>query len=127
MTPYGAMQQRILLVEDESITRANIADLLKANGYDVAEARDGAQAVELLTERSFDLIITDLVMPQMNGFKLIARVRSFDRALPVILITAFLSTQSGEAILGGSAEFIGKPIDPGVLLTAVNRLVSRGD
>jgi DNA-binding response OmpR family regulator len=115
--------ERILLVEDESITRKNLADCLRDAGYDVDEARDGAQAVALFENRHFDLVITDLVMPQLNGFKLIARVRSISRQTPIILITAYLSTHSGKALLQGEAELIGKPIDADLLLAAVRHLL----
>ena len=118
------MAGKILLVEDDVITRATIADLLRSAGYEVTEASDGAQAIELFATQSFDLIITDLVMPHINGFKLIARVRSVSRDTPAVLITAFLSAASGKAILGGSAEFVGKPIEPAVLLATVKHLVS---
>jgi DNA-binding NtrC family response regulator len=114
---------RVLVVEDESITRTSMCDLLRTQGYEVEEARDGAQAVELFENQRFDLVITDLVMPQLNGFKLIARVHSISPATPVILITAYLSKDSGKAILQGSAEFIGKPIDSDALLAAVKHLL----
>ncbi|MGH7826942.1 MAG: response regulator [Candidatus Binatia bacterium] len=115
--------ENILLVEDESITRANIADTLRVDGYQVTEAGDGAQAVELFENQRFDLIITDLVMPQMNGFKLIQSVRSISPETPVILVTAYLSMHSAKTILQGSAEFIGKPVDPEVLLATVRQLL----
>jgi DNA-binding response OmpR family regulator len=115
--------QRILLVEDESITRKSLADFLRAEGYDVYEASDGARAVELFENRHFDLVITDLVMPQLNGFKLIAKVHSISRRTPIILITAYLSAQSGKALLQGEAELIGKPIEPDLLLAAVQHLL----
>lgn len=117
------MAEKILLVEDESITRASLADLLRQEGYEVEEARDGAQGVEVFEKRRFDLVITDLVMPQLNGFKLIARVQSISPHTPIILITAYLSTISGKAILQGSAEFIGKPIEPDIVLATVRHLL----
>ncbi|MGH7825212.1 MAG: response regulator [Candidatus Binatia bacterium] len=114
---------RILLVEDESITRASIADFLRKEGFDVDEARDGAQAMEFFEKRHFDVVITDFVMPQLNGLKLIARVHSMSPGTPIILITAYLSRDSGKAILQETAEFIGKPIEPNVLLATVHDLL----
>jgi CheY-like chemotaxis protein len=115
--------EKILLVEDESITRASLADLLRKESYDVEEARNGAEASDLFEMRRFDLVVTDLVMPEMNGFKLIARVRSKSPETPVILITAYLSPQSGKAVLQGQAELITKPIEPDVLLSTVKHLL----
>jgi CheY-like chemotaxis protein len=117
------MAARILLVEDESIIRMNLADVLRGEGYEVEEARDGSQAVQLFVSQHFDLVVTDLVMPQLDGFKLIARVRSMSPGIPVILITAYLSRQAGKAILEGSSEFLAKPIQPDELITAVKHLL----
>jgi CheY-like chemotaxis protein len=117
------MEAKILLVEDESIARANIADVLRGEGYEVEEARDGAQAVKLFGAQRFDLVITDLVIPQLDGFKLIARVRSMSPGIPVILITAYLSKEVGKALLEGSSEFIPKPIQTDMLRTSVKHLL----
>jgi CheY-like chemotaxis protein len=114
----------ILLVEDESITRANIADVLRSDGYAVDEAGDGAQAVELFAKRQFDLIVTDFVMPRMDGLRLISRVHSTSPHTPVILVTAYLSTIPGKAILQKTAEIIGKPVEPDVLLGTIKNLLS---
>lgn len=118
------MGEKILLVEDESITRASIADHLRSDGYEVAEAPDGAEAAELFGSRHFDLVITDLVMPKMNGFKLITAVHSMSPHTPIVLITAYLSLVSGKAILGGLAELVAKPIDSDVLLTTVKHFLT---
>jgi CheY-like chemotaxis protein len=115
----------ILLVEDESITRANIADVLRSGGYKVNEAGDGAQAVELFAQRQFDLIVTDFVMPRMDGLKLISKVHSTSPHTPVILVTAYLSTLMGKAILQKTAEIIGKPVEPSVLLGTVKNLLTQ--
>jgi CheY-like chemotaxis protein len=115
--------EKILLVEDESITRASLADLLRKESYDIEEARDGAEASELFEKQRFDLVITDLVMPQLNGFKLIASVRSKSPKTPVILITAYLSPDSGKAVVQGQAELITKPIEPDILLSTVKHLL----
>jgi CheY-like chemotaxis protein len=115
----------ILLVEDESITRASIADVLRSDGYEVNEAGDGAQAVELFARRQFDLIVTDFVMPRMDGLKLISRVHSTSPHTPVILVTAYLSAVMGKAILQKTAEILGKPVEPNVLLGTVKNLLGR--
>jgi CheY-like chemotaxis protein len=118
---------RILLVEDESITRAYLADILRNDGYEVHEAQNGAEALELFESQHFDLVITDLVMPQLNGFKLTARVRSVSPRTPIILVTAYLSDHAGKTIVEGEAEFIGKPIEPEVLLATIHHLLYSDD
>jgi DNA-binding response OmpR family regulator len=117
--------KRILLVEDESTTRAYIADLLRTEGYEVDEARDGAQGLELFARRQFDLVISDFIMPKIDGLKLISRVHAMSPHTPIILITAYLSTMAGKAILQKTAELIGKPVEPYVLLGTVKNLLAQ--
>jgi CheY-like chemotaxis protein len=65
----------ILLVEDEAISRYALAQILRSRGQEVMEAKDGIEALALLDEHTFDLIITDLVMPGLDGFGLVFRIR----------------------------------------------------
>jgi CheY-like chemotaxis protein len=117
------MSRRVLLVEDETITRAHLTDILRSDGYEVTEARDGAEGLALFENEPFDVVITDLVMPQLNGFKLTARVRSLSPGTPVILVTAYVSGQAGRVIVEGEAEFLGKPIEPDILLATLKHLL----
>src|SRR6266545_5279975 len=66
----------ILLVEDEAITRNAFADALRREGHQVVQAADGVQALSLVDNCRVDLVITDLVMPRLNGFELIGQIRS---------------------------------------------------
>ena len=113
----------ILLVEDEIITRNAFADALQREGHDVLQAADGVQALSLLDKCHVDLIITDLVMPKLNGFELIGQIRSKWPHVPILLISAYLSQEGGRIISGETAEFMHKPIDPPDLIAAVQRLL----
>lgn len=120
----NTMTARILIVEDESITRANIAEFLRKEGYDVDEARDGAQAVDLCDIRRFDLVITDFLMPaHLNGLELVGRIRLIFPQVPVILVSAYLSSTMAKALLQRPAEFVAKPIELDVLLATVKHLL----
>jgi CheY-like chemotaxis protein len=112
----------ILLVEDEAITRNAFADALRREGQQVVEAADGMQALSFLDEWHFDLVITDLVMPRLNGFELVAQIRSKWPRMPILLISAYISQEGGKIISDGSAEFMHKPIDPPNLIATVQRL-----
>jgi CheY-like chemotaxis protein len=79
------MGGRILVVEDEHVTRTNICDFLRQEGYQVNEAPDGAQALEMVKKGRFDLIISDFVLPKLNGLNLVEHVHSFSPKVPVIL------------------------------------------
>ena len=113
----------ILLVEDEPITRNAFADALRMEGEEVIQAADGIQALSLLDKSHVDLVITDLVMPKLTGFDLVGQIRSKWPHIPLLLISAFMSQESGRIISGGTAEFMHKPIDPPDLIAAVQRLV----
>ncbi len=88
-TKLAQRQRRILFSEDSGITRAMVARTLRILGYDVREAEDGAQALEHLEKESFDLILTDIDMPNVNGLELVERVRAQERwrNLPIVMLT----------------------------------------
>ena len=104
----------ILLVENDTISRNAFARLLRAQGHQVVEVTDGQEALELLPKDNFDLVIADLVMPRVNGFELAAQIRRHWPIMPILLMSAYLSQDGAKIISGGVAEFIQKPIDPGV-------------
>jgi CheY-like chemotaxis protein len=114
----------ILLVENDSVNRYALARILRNEGHEVIEAADGDEALDLLEKSRFDLVITDLVMPKLNGFELVAQIRSKRFQVPIILISAFLSEEGGKIISGGNAEFMQKPVDPANLMAAVRRLLT---
>jgi two-component system, cell cycle sensor histidine kinase and response regulator CckA len=113
----------ILLVEDEAITRTAFADALRREGQEVIEAADGVQALSLLDNSDVDLVITDLVMPKLNGFHLIAVIRAKWPHIPILFISAYMSQDAGKIISSECTEFMHKPIDPFDLIAAVQRLV----
>jgi CheY-like chemotaxis protein len=116
------MAASVLVVEDDRWGRKIISDILRRDGYDVVEAVDGAQAIELLERRSFDLIISDVVMPNMDGLKLLEHIRRVSRT-PVILMSGYLFNESGKNSLLDKAEFLQKPFDFNVLRSMARRLL----
>jgi CheY-like chemotaxis protein len=113
----------ILLVEDEAEARNAFAQILRNQGYVVMEAADGLEALNLLEQRHFDLVITDILMPNLNGFALVARIRVKWPNIPIVLTSAYLSQEAAKTMLNGSVDFIPKPIDPDVLMATVQRLL----
>jgi CheY-like chemotaxis protein len=112
----------ILLVEDEAITRNAFADALRNESHEVIQAADGDQALFLLCKYHVDLIITDVVMPRLNGFDLIGKIRAVCPDVPILIISAYAS-QYSEKIPDKKAKFLKKPIDPPELIAAVQRLL----
>jgi PleD family two-component response regulator len=72
----GLMPEKILIVEDEYLSRINMCKYLAGAGYELREAANGAEALELLTRETFNLVITDFVMPLMDGLRLIELIRA---------------------------------------------------
>ena len=80
--------KRILIADDEPLTRKNIAGCLGDLGYEVHSASDGAEAVKLFNSSQFDLVVSDLRMPHVDGFAVLSYVRSISPTTPFVLISA---------------------------------------
>jgi CheY-like chemotaxis protein len=118
------MEANVLVVEDDRLNRNLICKVLRNEGHQVVEAHDGAEALELLYLQRFDLVITDFVMPRLNGLKLAEQLHPLQPRLPIIFITGYLSAISGKAILDDNvAEVIPKPFELDVLRSTVQRLL----
>lgn len=117
------MAARILIVEDEAIVRKNFCYVLRNEGYEVHEASSGVQALGLINEHQFDLVVTDLVMPEMDGLKLVERVQAQSPQTRIILLTAFFSSKSTDPISPAGIEILIKPVELDVLVSTVKRLL----
>ena len=117
------MAANVLVVEDDRLNRNLICKVLRNEGHQVVEAHDGAEALELLYLQRFDLVITDFVMPRLNGLKLAEQLHPLQPRLPIIFVTGYLSATSGKAILDNVAEVIPKPFELDVLRSTVQRLL----
>ena len=115
----------ILLVDDEEGYRELVARMLAKAGYEVVQAADGIEALSLLEKSKIDLVISDILMPVLNGYALVARLRAKWPHMPVILMTGFLSQDAAKSMMNGSVDFIPKPINSEVLIQIVQRLVPR--
>jgi CheY-like chemotaxis protein len=117
------MGANILVVEDDRLNRELISRALRKDGHQVVEACDGAVALQILQAISFDLIITDFVMPKLNGIKFVEQVHSLWPRTPVIFITGYLSVISDKKMLDDVAEILPKPFDLSALRSTVQRLL----
>jgi CheY-like chemotaxis protein len=117
------MAANILVVEDDLLNRNLICKVLRKEGHHVVEACDGAIALEILQVLPFDLVITDFMMPKLNGIKFVEHLHSLQPRMPIIFITGFLSVISGKTILHDVAEVLAKPFELDVLRSTVHRLL----
>jgi two-component system chemotaxis response regulator CheY len=109
------MKKVILIADDSPTIRKFVSFSLKAQGFDVIVACDGMEAVEMLPTRDVDLIITDLNMPNMDGFELIKAVRENDnnKDIPIIILSSLKGSEEIERGLGvGANSYMVKPFDP---------------
>jgi len=114
--------QRILVVDDEEAIREVVSTLLEAQGYRCVVVPNGREAVQHVEKNSLDLVVSDIVMPEMDGLKLLARVRAHDLDLPVIMVTAMHDISTAlEAIRMGAYDYILKPFEKDQLYLSVRR------
>ena len=118
------MGSSILLVDDEALPRKNIARALESEEYHVYEAEDGDQAVAAISERDFDLVLSDLKIPGADGLAVLRHVRSVSPQTIFILMTGYASVDSAiEAFRGGAHDYILKPVVLEDVLQKVKRLL----
>lgn len=119
------MSEAILIVDDEEIIRESLSFILKKDGYRVQEAANGRAALELLKKDSFDLVITDLEMPEMKGVELLEQLSHMSPETLVVIITAYGSIDTAIAALRmGAIDYILKPVEFDELLVKVRRLLA---
>jgi len=121
------MMARILVADDEEGIRSFLAEALERDGHEVEQAEDGAAALAQLQRQSFDVLLTDLQMPEMDGMTLLTRVRDEQPETEVIVLTAHGSVSKAvEAMRKGAYDFLEKPVDgPAELRLLVRRAVER--
>jgi CheY-like chemotaxis protein len=119
------MSKDILVVEDEPASLECISHFLRKQGYEVREARDGAEAIELIDNSQFDLVLSDIRMPRVDGVALATNILSRVPTIPIILMTAvpFELTRS----LGYNLPCLSKPILLDELRTNVQTALARGE
>jgi two-component system, NtrC family, response regulator PilR len=104
------MKPRVLVVDDEESIREFLEIMLKKEGYEITTAEDGAKAKEILTKKSFDMIISDLQMPHVTGIELLKFVKETYPDLVFMMITAFGTTENAvEAMKMGAYDYLTKP------------------
>lgn len=118
----------ILVVEDDKNLRKLIVTCLKRENYQTHEATNGIEALEILDNNYIDLIVSDIMMPKMNGYELTKELRNANYNIPILLITA-RSTLSDkkEGFLSGADDYMVKPIDIEEMSLRVKALLKRAN
>lgn len=117
------MAFKIIVAEDEDITLKNILKTLQEAGYEVTGTKNGDEALQIMEKEHFDVLITDIKMPRMNGIELMEKVKEKYTEMDVIIITGFGSISSAvSAIKKGANDYITKPFDLDELLLKVKKI-----
>lgn len=120
------MTRNILVVEDEKRIREAIAAYLKNAGYIVLEAGNGKEAIDIFEDNEIDLVILDVMLPMLDGWTVLRRIREYSREALVIMLTALESEYDKlQGFELGADEYVTKPFSPKVLVARVNALFSR--
>ena len=116
----------ILVVDDERIVRDGLKARLQGEGFAVRTARDGADALAKIAERRPDLVLLDVLMPRMNGFRVCEEVRRTDAALPIVFLTASASDGDQVRAIGlGGDDYVSKSAPDAILLARIGRALER--
>jgi DNA-binding NtrC family response regulator len=116
----------ILLVDDEPLIRLSVGDALRAAGHNVRLASDGAEALNLIGEKVYDVVVTDVRLPRADGFTVFRKAREISPATDVIIITAFGQVKDAVAALkDGAHDYLTKPFDADELVLRVARISER--
>jgi two-component system cell cycle sensor histidine kinase/response regulator CckA len=122
----GRAASRILLAEDDPVINKHLTQALKKSGFEVDSARDGGEALELFQCNDYQLLITDIIMPRMDGIGLTQQVRKFRPQLPVILMSGFSEEEVSalENIGPENTIFLQKPFAISKLMATIAELLN---
>ena len=116
----------ILVVEDEPMLARIVCDALRQSGYDAASAPDGERGLAMFSELRPALVVTDVMMPRMDGFRLTRRIRSVDREVPILFLSARSSSDDVvEGFASGGDDYLRKPFAMNELLARIEALLRR--
>lgn len=124
-----AGKAKILLIEDDELVRALIAEVIMQAGYEVTQAENGKVGTKLFFENQFDLVITDIFMPEQDGIETILKLTKKQPGVKVFAISGGGERQSGgmfldHAKLLGAHKVFAKPVEPKELLSAIKEELS---
>ena len=102
-------KKRILVVDDNELFRDSIVETLRRQFYETEAAKDGPSAIEIIEQRHFDLVISDMKMPGMSGIELLEQIKSINPEIPFLIITAYGAIETAvDAMKKGAYDFIQK-------------------
>jgi DNA-binding NtrC family response regulator len=116
---------KILVIDDEDIVRTSCSRTLSPEGYEVSLAKNGFEGLRMASEEKFDVVLTDLKMPDMDGIEVLRNIKEKWPETEVIIVTGYQTVDTAvKAIKLGAYDYIEKPFTPDVLISAVTSALS---
>jgi len=117
---------KVLLVDDEEEFVTTLAERLEMRGFDPSIATSGDQALSMVQDKAFDLIVLDLMMPGIGGLEVMKQIKSANPEMPIILLTGQGSTKEGmEGMNQGAFDFLMKPLDIEELISQIHEALGK--
>ena len=114
---------KILVIDDEDIVRLSCSRTLVPEGYELKMAKNGEEGLRMIEEDSFDLVLTDLKMPNMDGIEVLANIKKKWPAIDVVIVTGYQTVETAvRAIKLGAFDYIEKPFTPDALIAIVSNV-----
>ncbi len=118
--------ERILIVDDEDGMRRLLGRVLTREGYDTSTVGSGAEALRLVANERFDLVVTDIKMPEMDGLQLLENLKEYEPSLPIIVMTAYGTIENAvQALRLGAYDYIAKPFETDEIKLTVAKALER--
>lgn len=119
------MNTKVLVIDDDVAITELMSMLLKTHGFDVTTTNNGAEGVALVKEKSPNVVILDLMMPDMDGWQVCKAVRAFSNS-PILILSAINDPRLVASILdAGADDFLVKPVPSGVLVAHIRKMIRR--
>ena len=120
------MAKSILIVDDDEMVRLALCELLKPEGYEIDTATGGRDALDKINDKKYDLLMLDIIMPEMDGLELCRRIRLIEEYhdTPIVFLTA--KSRENDRTMGidaGANQFLSKPISPEKLLEILSEII----
>src|SRR3954447_6771022 len=127
MQPETAKDRgKVLVIDDEEAIREGLEMLLLSEGYSVELAQNGTEGIQKIESRPYDLVLLDLMMPDISGMQVLSEVRERDRETPIFMITAYGSVEAAvRALKLGANDYFSKPWDNEKLVIEIDRMIAR--
>ncbi len=121
-----SVRQAVLVVDDDDAMREMLVELLRDEGYAASEAASVDAALQLASEQEFDVVLSDIKMPERSGLELLGEMRQLRPATPIVLMTAFGSIDAAvDAMRAGATDYLTKPIKPTLVRSRVRGWLMR--